>query len=182
MNPNTKRFIGHVVTTCLARRVELVFCNQAVLGNGNLGTFYWDEPLLVVATGGAVADWLPVLAHEFGHAQQLFVKKFKPKILSLNELFFPWLSGTIELDSPYIRKAAKAAIAIELDCERRVLRMISRFGLPIDKLRYAQLAASYVTAFKIASETRKWVRYEDPEIVRNMPASLRGLERALFLR
>lgn len=139
---------------------------------------------LGVAMGKPVAQWIQILAHESSHMDQgiegarVWSDRFVPgtAVEALDEVF-RWTAKEIELSpdqlSGYIRRARN----VELDCERRTVRKIKEFDLPIDLGPYIQGANSYLFFYTAIKATRAWYcpgkePYNLPEIWSLAPQEL----------
>ncbi len=121
------------------------------------GYFSSTDKTLAIAIGKNVLEWVPVLLHEFCHAQQ-FVEN--PVSFTANDTddFFGWVSGKIDLSQEEVSKQALGALWLEGDCEARTLVLIKEMGLEaiVEPKRYAQKANAYITFYKYMLENRCW--------------------------
>jgi hypothetical protein len=153
---------------------------EAVLCSG----YFTDRPTPVLATGmgGPWADAFPVLLHEFAHMNQW--REGIPEWAALfddgveaADWIDHWLAGQ-DVPIDRLQRAFRAARAIEMDCEKRVLRHIARDGLPLDPIEYAQKANAYVLFYHWAEQHRAWYPatkqppYRTPEIWSQAPTTL----------
>lgn len=137
------------------------------------GFFESDTRRLVVAAGGPWQQWLPVLAHEYGHMTQ-WLADAKRWWDAEDELFIAWLGGR-RLSDERRWRAFRAARDVELDCERRTLRIAARNHLPIDPAAYARSANAYVAFYRVAHDYRRWyVRgpFESSRVLALCPATI----------
>lgn len=72
-----------------------------------------------------------------------------------------WLSGDA-VDDGVIADAVKRVKAMEADCERRVLRKVKAFALPIAPALYSQRANAYIHFYDWMLENRKWYPASSP--------------------
>jgi len=73
----------------------------------------------------------------------------------LTEPFWPWLKGE-EYTTKEIRVAIDLLLKVELDCEKRSVAKIKRYGLDLDITTYIQKANTYVFLYHYMRDTRKW--------------------------
>jgi len=140
-----------------------------------------DIPKLAVAIGKDPEMWLPVLVHEYCHMRQWH--KQIPEWVNCEvfgespyELLDRWISREIELDPPVLEEVIDKIMTLELDCEKRAVKMIKKYKLPLDRDLYIQKANAYVCFYNLVAQERKWYTpgrepYNIPEIVAQMPTN-----------
>jgi len=145
---------------------------------------YFDEEhkSLVCAIDKPYRSWLPILVHEYGHFEQ-WKKQCKPWTrININgedrtDAIFLWIKK-----KRYRRIDIKCYAAknreLEVDCERRTVRNIRKFKLPIDVRSYIQQANSYLYFYNYALLRRRWWKsgyapYDIPEVWTNFPTTLK---------
>ena len=85
-----------------------------------------------------------------------------------------------EYPEDLIKKASEISRDLELDCERRALKKIKKYKLPIDHLTYIRGAAANVHHYNYMYKRRKLASkrgrpvYEEKGILETMPITLRG--------
>lgn len=179
MNMNAKNFVDSTLIEMEQKgvKVNLDEANPYVLLNGNLqcNGYFTDHPELVFACGaGKDFDrWFPIYVHEYGHFTQwrdnipewtnvwvdgLYYDNFLEQWLGYRQMrFAPWK----------VAKFIQAGIALEADCERRVIKLIQEHDLPIYAPIYAQKANAYVHFYNYIEANRKW--YEVGREPYNLP-------------
>ena len=164
----------------LSKRPYVTYDRQRVNG------YFIDipDPVLAVATGQTRKQWFKVLIHEYCHMLQWLdgAREWHNSIKA--EPFWPWFAGNKKLSSKQAHKYAMYLVDVELDCERRVLKMIKDLDLPIDAGQYARNANAYVYFYHLALKHRRWYDigqepYNTPKLVALMPAHLRGSHRSI---
>ena len=167
---------------------EQVFTN----GLGCSG-FFEDRPtpVLAVAVGKPLEDWLAILVHEYCHAcqyregatawQALFQDWRGQGIEDACVVLDAWLEGACELTPTTLDSVIRTIKTVELDCERRVVALNAELSLGLDPATYAQNAAAYVYGYDRVRETRRWFEagrapYQLPEVTATAPRSLDGLD------
>lgn len=119
-------------------------------------------PTLAVATGKPAQEWLEILAHESSHLDQWTDNdpSWLGNIMADGREAVDWLdswsSGAPELTDEQLADVVARAKAVEMDCERRTLLKISKWGLPIDSSAYAQRANAYVHFYEVVAQTGRW--------------------------
>jgi len=117
-------------------------------------------------------DSLEILAHEFGHFTQWRenIDIWKKSMVSM-PLVDEWLGGK---EVHNIKKHLGVCRDLELDNEKRAVRIIKKFDLDIDIDRYIKKANAYVFFYNRLLATRKWATpknspYNNQRIIEKMP-------------
>lgn len=139
-------------------KTEFVYCEDDPIPS--CGYFQSEGPLLVVGTGGkSIKSWVATLVHESCHMDQFIEDQFLwTKCAPGYEVFFDWL-----WDEDYVVKenvlyeAVQDIIRLELDCERRSIKKIREYNLPIDIPQYIRGANVYLYSYLYMLQVRKWV-------------------------
>lgn len=191
-----KDFIKYVRQVCKMHDVDLYLgrgnrvvypdCLEAKKKNGDraartMGAGYWMEPddgkpaKLGVATARQRWMWLGTLAHEVCHLTQWLVCEptycdTMPNGGDPNALVDDWLIGK-EFDKRTVKQAVQIVVDLELDNEKRAVRLIKKFKLPIDTKKYIQAANSYLFFHEVMFDNRTWYNklMFNPEIINHMP-------------
>jgi hypothetical protein len=121
-------------------------------------------------------DGLQILVHEYCHLTQWqdnikIWKEYNNKGFKVDE----WLEGK---NIRNIKKYIQLAIDLELDNERRSVKMMKQWGLSIDTKKYTKGANAYLQFYNWMLQTRKWSKptntpYTNKRIVSAMPDSFR---------
>jgi len=178
MNKKAKDFIKHVKSECKKHGIKCdLRRTKYVRLSGNIkcsGYFDEDEPALVCSMNRP--DSLEILAHEFGHFTQ-WVEKIDlwKKCMTSMPLVDEWLGGK---DVPNIKKHLAASRDLELDNEKRTVKLIKKFELDIDIERYIKKANAYVMFYNRMLATRKWATpknspYKNERLIEAMPGHFR---------
>jgi len=180
MNQNIKKFLGHVTSICLEHNVSLrlEYDDQLVDGdpdekNPCMVSGYFSEITgqreLAVATKKQTERWLGVLVHEFSHMEQ-WLEKAKPwaRLKSLYskkgdacQTYFKWVEGKRVEKSIAIR-SGKLVRDMELDCEKRAVKNIKKWKLPIPINEYIKNANAYILFYAHTFKHRKWCNIKSP--------------------
>lgn len=163
MDVNSERFLKFVKDSCKLSKINLVLSSdRQVKTDGIKCNGYFDpiEKVLTVATGQSFDDWFKVLVHEFSHMRQ-WIEQCKEwteseKDGDAHNLIDLWLNKNVELSDKNRDKFVNRARDLELDCEKRALKWIRSFKLPINEKNYVKRANAYVYFYTHMKETRKW--------------------------
>lgn len=154
-------------------------------------------PVLAVAMGKPMEEWLAILVHEGCHMEQwaeqapCWQENLMPDGREAVDWLDAWCGGQHELAPEVLRDVVTRAKAVELDCERRSLEVMKQWQLPLCPKEYAQRANAYVHFYDRVAQIRRWnapgqAPYQCPDIWRCAPEVLverapPELERALAL-
>ena len=172
LTSNDKAFIKFVKEEC--KRVGIK-CDLRSVGwvrtDGVRCSGYFDESdkRLVVAMNRP--DALSILVHEYCHLTQWQdgIELWESAAKSLYKLF-KWLDGSTVAD---IVKHIGTARDLELDNERRSVKMIKHWNLSIDMDLYVKKANAYVMFYNWLHHSRSWsnpknVPYDSPVVLQVM--------------
>jgi hypothetical protein len=155
-NKNEMAFIKHVKTVCKIYGVKCSLRKSTyVKMDGNVRCSGWfDEsaPELVVAINRT--DWIEILAHEYSHLTQWVeqVPIWKDAEVSLSKVW-EWLDGKTRKN---IAHHISVARDLELDNEKRSVKVIKEFKLGVNIDEYIRKANAYVQFYNWMLITRKW--------------------------
>lgn len=170
-----QRFIGMATDECHQEGVAVELVDAATVRVDGLdvsGYFSCSDNLIKVATKSP--HWREVFIHEFAHFLQ-WTNGAQVWFKAESTLFYDWLTGGIELGSKVRERECYITRNLELDCERRAVRLIRKHELPFDLPAYIQRANSYIFAHQLMLETRVWPRrgvHTLSSIYRTMPTEL----------
>lgn len=161
---NVLGFIKHVEEICQSRNIKLVLYpkKEYYKSNGVL-----SDKLLVVCMDYPLDVWLSTLLHEYGHLEQDI-----EGVHQISTDVFTWLEHQKRHASTLYKLRD-----MELDCERRSLKNIDVFKLPIKKGEYAKKAAAYIHYYNYMLINPVWPKIAPStiqEILDVMPRTLRG--------
>ena len=138
---------------------------------------------LAVAMNKPRKQWLGVLAHEYSHYEQWKEQAESWTNSTIDEedaedIIFRWVRGE-EFSQNFLDKCFIAAKEIELDCERRAVKKIKKFELPLDVEEYIKQASAYIHYYNYMGLRRNsYIPGKEPyynkEIISAMPKTLRG--------
>lgn len=118
---------------------------------------------LYFSIGCPQSEWLSILAHESSHMDQClngvraWVESTFFKGEDVYTLLDNWVERRVSLTQDESNELVKRIIWGELDCERRTLKKIEKYELPIDINSYIKKANSYLFYYVHIKETRAWV-------------------------
>jgi phosphorylcholine metabolism protein LicD len=178
MNKKEKEFVKYVKSECKKYGVKCdLRKTKYVRLSGNIkcsGYFDEDAPALVCSMNRK--DWIEILAHEFSHLTQWVeqIDIWKKCMVSM-PLVDDWLQGE---DVPNIKKHLAVSRELELDNEKRSVRIIKKFGLDVDIDNYIKKANAYIFFYTRLLATRKWATpnnspYTNKRIIEKMPTYFR---------
>ncbi|MEE8577731.1 MAG: hypothetical protein V3T31_10790 [candidate division Zixibacteria bacterium] len=189
-------FIAYVREVCKMHDVELYLgqgsrivypdpdCSSRTSNNAmGLGCFVeYDEDSeragkLMVATKRARWQWLGTLAHELSHTMQwlecepTYTAGAMPDGNEASAVVDDWIAFKEDFDKRTVRKALQITVDCELDNEKRTVRMLRKFKLPVVEKRYIQSANSYLFFHQVVFENRTWYNTKmfSPEVIKHMP-------------
>lgn len=156
-NKEVQRFLNHVTRECEKHDVKLdiraadyIWCDKIRVS----GYFDGDERVLAVAEKNKMS--LYILVHEYAHMTQWLDQN---SIWYANKTdhirFDEWLAGK---EVPEIHQIINEVRDLELDNEKRSVKLIKRFKLPIDVNHYRRQANSYLFFYEHIKNTRKWCK------------------------
>ena len=152
-----QEFIKHVKQECKKHNIKCVLKNTKTVkltDDNDRCSGYFDEEHLVVAMNRP--DALQILVHEYCHLTQ-WVEQCDIWITSVknesHDKLYRWLAGE---EVKGIEKAISICRDLELDNEKRAVKMIKYFNLPIDIDIYIKKANAYVQYYNYLLISRKW--------------------------
>ena len=173
-NKNVKKFIEKVQADCKKHGIKLDIrpVNYLVLSGNIRCSGYFDEVDKVLVVAGKKDIWLGVLVHEYAHLTQ-WVDGCKEWIEGCEGLpkVDEWLAGKRVHN---IQKHLARSRDLELDNEKRSVKLIKKYKLPIDVKSYVQRANAYVQFYNWMFYTRRWSSeknspYGNPNVYEQMP-------------
>lgn len=152
-----QRFVEHALTELQESGVRVV-----ILPPRNYGGDYRSGRLRVGIRHDA---WFLVFLHEYCHFLQDRDKTpwfADPAVIRSWNIFFEWLDGA-PANAREVLRATRCIQSCELDCERRVIRLIKRHKFTsICPSYYASAANIYIWQYEAARLFRAWNKPERP--------------------
>jgi len=159
----TQNFLDYVDSTLKKYRFTLVLSmDDLTVGKNTVGgTFDEIDKKLEISIKDE--GWLEVLVHEFNHflqyiQQEPIFLKLSESGSNMSEDLWSWLDHEIELPKKRISEIIQSIIDMELDCERRSVKMIKEFSLPIDIKEYVFVAYTYLNFYNYVKKHRTWFK------------------------
>ena len=179
LSKNVRAFINHVKGHCkeVGIKCDIRPVKYLVLsGNIRCNGYFCEETMRLVVSGKN-KDWLGVLAHEYAHLTQWQDKKtniWKTGSTGVTQLD-DWLGGK-KIRS--IKKAIEWSRDLELDNEKRTVKLIKKWKLPIDLNDYIKKANAYIHFYSYLRYSKKWsapgkAPYSNKAIWEAMPSNFR---------
>lgn len=174
MNKKESAFLDHVKSECKKYGVKCdLRKTKYVKLSGNIKcSGYFDDSIPVLVCSMNRPDWIEILAHEFCHLTQWVdqVSIWHDSNFSI-PLVDAWLSGK---NVHHIKKHLAVCRELELDNEKRSVKMIKKFDLDVDIDQYIRKANAYVFFYNRLLATRKWATpqnspYSNKRIIETMP-------------
>jgi hypothetical protein len=178
MNKKAKEFVKYVKQECKKygikcdlRRTKYVRLPGKLQCSG-----YFDEYNKELVCSMNRPDSIEILAHEFAHLTQWVdqIDLWKKADVSIPKVD-DWLMGEEVRD---IKKHLAVSRDLELDNEKRAVKIIKKFGLDIDIDQYIKKANCYIHFYNRMLATRKWCTsnnspYSNKRLVKMMPNHFR---------
>lgn len=178
MTKKEKAFVAHVRSECKKhgfsfqlRRTKNIVLSKQIKCAG-----YFDDTEKALVCARNRKDWLEILVHEYGHLTQWEEncdawKNSGSSITKIDE----WIAGKPIRN---IQKHLAASRDLELDNEKRSVKIIKKFDLNIDIDNYIRKANAYVQSYNLLLLTRVWLKpkhnpYTNKKIIAAMPSTFR---------
>lgn len=178
-----QKFLKFVIKDCESEgvRVRLVKAKKVYNGGIGLSGFFSDTEMeIAVAVRCPLSHWLGVLVHEYSHFCQwrenckVWRESTGIALSDAISLVDMWLNKDIELSPKQRQLYINKTISVELDCEKRAVRLIKQYNLPLNINEYIQKANAYLASYQAKAVMRKWTKpgkaaYTFEEIWTSMP-------------
>lgn len=179
-------FINELVrrTAELGVKLRMVPASHVVYEGTECSGFFTHipEPLLAFPLKGPQSE--TTMLHESQHMEQwhenckAWREHMVTSTIGAEDLLFLWIDGKIELTQGQARGYAQLACNVELDCDKRTVRLMRRLRkegkTTIDVKVYTQQANSYSMFWKMVGRSRQWYSigkqpYAIPEVYSEFP-------------
>lgn len=169
-----KQFIEHVKVECKKAGIKADLRNVGYvkLGPSIRCSGYFDEVSKTLVCAMNKVDSLEILLHEYGHFTQWQDQcKAWTNLGDSIDMMHSWLDGE-EVEN--IEHHIKISRDVEIDNEKRAVKLIDKFGLSINKDTYIKRANAYILFYNHMLTVRRWCRpnnmpYENKRVVAVMP-------------
>lgn len=182
MDNKIEEFIGKAIVELLDNKVGIQLLRKRRVQFGDKkedlsNGFFNDKPLeFACAMSKPQKDWIPIFLHEFCHFRQW---KEQVKVwtdlgkYNAEDKLWDWLDGKENLSKIELKRVAMIVRDMELDCEKRVVKLVNKYGLDCIKVsEYVRAANSYVLFYNVLIKTKKWyitAPYECKQILDTVP-------------
>lgn len=176
--PYTKKeldFIKYVKTRCKEHGVKCILrnTNNIKASDTIMCSGYFNENVPELVCAMKHHTWIEVLAHEYSHLTQWVenIPIWQQADVSLT-IVEDWLKG---VDYKDINKHINVNKMLELDNEKRTVKIIQKLELDVDIDRYIRTANAYVQFYNWIKQTRRWMKpnntiHDNERIISAMPA------------
>jgi hypothetical protein len=161
-NKKIQSFFDSTKETAKLNGVKLIISKSKTLKLSNnvrcFGYFQGfknGKAILKIATGLEESFWFPIFVHESCHMEQWIGNTKEWFSSDKLDIVDEWIGGK-EYDKKTVYKSTLASINLELDCEKRTVKKIKKWNLPINTETYIQKANGYVLFYNYAMKKRKW--------------------------
>lgn len=158
-------FISELEKKCAENNIELFLPNTPGVQYPGMATQtngYFDSEgrILACATGKELDKWLLILLHEASHMDQFLEgDPLFNESLGLEETF-KWIEGLDDVDFKIVDEEIKQSIAVEVDCEKRTVEKIKKYGLDFvtSTELYTQKSNAYALFYLWMRQKRSWYK------------------------
>ena len=181
LTKHDKKFIEQVKTDCKKYKISCKLKDVKYLKPvpSIRCTGYFDDENKTLQVAMKEKDSFEILVHEYGHLTQ-WVDQVPVYTKASKYLYAvdDWIGG-LNIPMPMVEAAIQGVVDLELDNERRSVKLIDKYNLSIDKEQYIRKANAYLYFYHWMKRTRKWSRpenmpYKNKRIIAAMPTTLRG--------
>lgn len=171
---NVLKLIKHIDADCRKNgfKLELLNVRYIDLGDGTPSSGYFSEELKTVCVSVKAKDFVGILAHEYSHLRQYIENEELYNFYSISySKIFDWLDGK---SIKNIQFHLDNCLELELDCEKRAVKLLQEYDLNVDIKDYIQRANAYMYFWKYLRFSRKWCNpnntpSNNENIVKTMP-------------
>lgn len=169
------KLIGDIVMKCVENNTSFILKNQkyVYIGKTKLSGYFLEDKEIKAICRTDFKKWFHTLVHESCHLDQYLDKRFPWKKTNMNLVVLDnWLSRKKPVAYSELFCAFKTAMSLELDCEKRTIKKLKKYNIPLDD--YIQSANAYLFSYVYAFNTKKWysMAYTKPKIIEGMPEKL----------
>lgn len=166
-HPNVQKLIKDVKKKCERLGVSLLLSpEKSVKLSENIfaGGYFSDDadgevPTLACAMGQPDFEKAILLfIHESCHLDQWSERHKKNSIWSKGDtinIIEDWLGG-MEISESELDRAFTQSKEIEIDCEKRSVKKIKKYKIPVNVEQYIQKANAYILFYNYLKKHRKW--------------------------
>ena len=170
-----QRFVEHVRAECRKHGVRFLLQDTKKVdqsGSGGCSGYFCDHRM-VLAVARRSRYWIEVLVHEYCHMRQwLEGSRAWRRSGERAGWYWDWVDGRIRKPKHMTATACRRQLEVELDCERRAVRMARKWRLGIDLRKYVREANAYILFYTFIRLNGVWYNKSPtrvPQIVETMP-------------
>lgn len=179
-SPSAKKFMEYAKERAEKNGISLKFTKYQTLLDGDgmsiSGYFSDADKVIVCASGNSFSYWFSTFIHEFCHFEQWLSGKYPYWFELEQETLEKWLNGK-NYKNDYILKCIRNIQACEYDCEKRTLKIIDKFDLPINKKKYIKKANFSLMFYNYVFLRRTWGKpgfaLDYTKLLNKMPETLK---------
>jgi hypothetical protein len=160
---NLNRLIADVKKTAKENGFKVKLTpHKRVKIHGGFCSGYFDGHLLVTAAGPPETDWVPVFVHESCHMDQAVENDslWDPAGKALED-FDSWISYKTVLTEAQQFHMIETIQDLERDCEKRTIKKIKKYNLPIDIDEYGRLSNIYLYSYEFMRQKQRWLSFSE---------------------
>lgn len=171
---NFSKILSDVALKCAKHEINLRLESVDFLDKDTLAcSGYFDEKTLAVATKKDTRlEWVLILLHEFCHLKQ-WAEDAPCWVSDKNSLDIVegWVMENKTFSKKRLLNGFRNAVAVELDCEKRTIKLAKKYEIKFNRKVYIQQANAYLYSYVYALHNRQWCRapYNNQEIWTKMP-------------
>lgn len=167
-----EQFLGNTLAEMVSSGVTVQF-NKRIYNSKHSYNFFNDDPkpeLYVNYFSEHIDDWFTIYIHEYGHFLQW--KNEWEKWEPYNKYVVSMNSYLDNENNTVTRKTVRKIQEIEIDCEKKVLKLIKKHKLHIDVAEYTQNTNLYIYCHIFFRKYRKFYTPYNKELLQMMPKKL----------
>lgn len=151
MNQKIASYLSKAVIDILDQGYSLRFLHKFA----DSGEILDWKKMFTVSIRGSVDEWFPSFIHEYCHLQQTKEGAFSTKLwIETDKIYTDWTLNKIELSNKDAAFIGRRQRLVELDCEKRAVREIKKYKLPVNINTYIKQANAYIYSYTFLVENR----------------------------
>ncbi len=168
---NWLKLIGYCLSELSKYDVKVIFTQQPYIKMESEGISvrgYWDDSnkqnvKLYCTISDNETDWVPIFAHEFNHFIQ-WKKKLKVwrNANNVYETDMYNIMHNKHISSRRLIRCLNTTRDLELDCEKRTVKLLCKYKVPINIKEYIRTANIYIHFYNYAKIYRSWFPNNNP--------------------
>ena len=127
---------------------------------GGFCSGYFDGEVLLTAGGKDISEWNYIFIHESCHMDQMLEKiSLWDRADKALIMFDDWSSGAKTLTESQELDMIRTIQDLERDCEKRTIKKILEYNIPIDVRYYSKLANIYLYSYEFMRHHKRWFSF-----------------------